>query len=192
MKKPRIARPVIAATLPNKGNRMVYEYRIHHINWTEKANITGRQSPFSFINLQYKVYPPHHFFPSHSHPMFEFYAVTRGQVIISLGPRGENPVELGAGTAILMAPHQFHSANSDRPAEVLNVHFTPKWRATQKKAMLHICGQRLRLGKVARKNISILKKLPAGKSSDKSAKVLITSFNCVLEELGRSNAKARG
>ena len=118
--------------------------------------------------------------------MFELYAVTSGRVVVSVGPRGEKPVELGPGTAILNSPRQFHSAHSDRPAEVVNVHFIPKWHADRRKAMRNISGQRLRLDKAARKGLATLKKLPAGKSSDKSAKILISAFNEILEELGKA------
>lgn len=168
---------------------MVYEYRIHHINWKEEANITGHMAPFSFINLQFKVYPPHHFFPAHSHTMFEFYAVTRGQVVISTGARGETPVVLGPGTAILMAPHQFHSASSERPASVVNVHFIPRWRPALRQAMLPICGRRLRLGKDARTGLGDMKKLPAGKSSSKNAKILKSVFSSILASLGNERRK---
>ena len=184
MKKKKAPRHIIPAILRSRGNRMVYEYRIHHINWKEGANITGHVAPFSFINLQYKVYPPHHFFPAHSHTMFEFYAVTRGQVVISTGARGETPVALGPGTAILMAPHQFHSASSERPASVVNVHFIPRWRPAIRQDMLRICGRRLRLGRSARAGLAAMMKLPAGKSSMKNVKTLKAIFTSVLASLG--------
>ena len=185
MKKTKTARPVIAAKLKNRGSRQVYEYRIHHVDWEEKANFTSRSAPFSFINLQYKVYPPHHFFPSHSHTMYEFYSVMKGRVVMSVGTRKQVPVGLGAGSVVIMAPHQFHTASSERPASVVNVHFIPRWTAAQKRAMNQLCGQRLRLGKDARKNLVALNKLPSGKSTEKSAKVLKTVFSGVLESLVR-------
>jgi len=183
MKVSKKAHPLIAAELPNKGNRMVYEYRIRHVDWQEKSNITGRFGPFSFINLQYKVYPPHHFFPSHSHAMYEFYSVIKGRVVMSVGTRKQVPVELGAGSAAIMAPHQIHTASSERPAAVVNVHFVLRGPIARKKALANICGRRLHISKDTRARLASLSKLPADKTSGNSARVLKSEFNCILEAM---------
>lgn len=102
---------------------------------------------------------------------------------MSIGTRKQIPIELGAGSVVIMAPHQFHTASSERPASVVNVHFIPRWKPAQKRVMNLLCGKRIRLDKEARKNLASLVKLPSGKSTGKTAQELKTRFSGVLESL---------
>jgi len=181
----KAGRPVISALLRSRRERKLYDYRVSHLDWKEKTNITGsrtpgRGNPFSFINMQCKHYPFIHFFPSHSHPMFELYAVMNGKVAMSMASGSCRRVELGAGTAILMAPQQFHSARSTGPASVINLHFTPVWPPSLRKKMVQACGQKLRLSPFAREGLRLLVHLPGRLDSADTARALSGIFQAVL------------